>query len=407
MITSRICIFTETFYPEVGGGETQALQLAKWLVSNDFSVIVITRRSNVSFKKIERVGSVIVYRLPPVGPQHFKKWGLVLTSLPLLIKLRHQYDLIFVSGFRVIGISAVLISRLFRKACILKADSLGEMSGAFFIGGLKKLRIHFSSLVFKSFLKFRGNILRRAESFIAISSEVATELENHGVNPAIIHPIPNSVDTDRFFPVDHAEKLELRRKLGIPQQRKIIIYTGRLVSYKGLPLLMQVWQEIQCKYNNATLLIVGSGGLDIHNCEKELKKFVKKNGLQDRVSFTGNVENVHEYLKSSDIFVLPTENEAFGISLIEAMACGLPVISTFVGGIKDILQNQQNGIVVNPGDFKQLYDSLDLLINDTFLSVKLGREGLSTAKERYSTDLVIPRYIELFENTATHRAKTH
>ena len=86
MISPRICIFTETFYPEVGGGETQALQLAKWLVTNDFSVIVITRRTNASFKKIECLGSVIVCRLPPVGDQHFKKWGLVLTSLPLLIK---------------------------------------------------------------------------------------------------------------------------------------------------------------------------------------------------------------------------------------------------------------------------------------------------------------------------------
>jgi glycosyltransferase involved in cell wall biosynthesis len=150
------------------------------------------------------------------------------------------------------------------------------MSGAFFIGGLKKLCVNTSSFVFKSFLKFRGNILRRADSFIAISSEVATELKNHGVNPAIIHPIPNSVDTDRFSPVDYSEKLELRKKLGIPLWKKIIIYTGRLVSYKGLPLLLQVWQEIQCKHNNATLLIVGSGGLDIHNCEKELKEFVKK-----------------------------------------------------------------------------------------------------------------------------------
>jgi glycosyltransferase involved in cell wall biosynthesis len=145
-------------------------------------------------------------------------------------------------------------------------------------------------------------------------------------------------------------------------------------------------------------LIVGSGGLDIHNCEKELKEFVKKNGLQDSVFFTGNVENVHEYLQASDIFVLPTENEAFGISLIEAMACGLPVISTFIGGIKDILQNQQNGIVVNPGDFKQLYDSLDSLINDTFLSVELGKAAMRTVQNRYAAEIIIKDYIELFKS---------
>jgi glycosyltransferase involved in cell wall biosynthesis len=326
---------------------------------------------------------------------------MVLTSLPLLIKLRHQYDLVFVSGFRVIGVSAVLIGRLFGKFCILKADSLGEMSGTFFLGGLKKLGLQSSSFLFKIFLKLRNNILKQADSFTAISSEVATELKAHGANPAIIQSIPNSVDTNWFFPVDHAAKIDLRKKLGIPQKGKIVIYTGRLVSYKGLPLLMGVWQRIQYKHRNVSLLLVGTGGLDIHNCEQMLKEFVEKNGLHDSVCFTGKVENVHEYLQASDIFVFPTENEAFGISLIEAMACGLPVISTFVGGIKDILQNQQNGIVINAGDYKQLYDSLDLLISDTVLSSKLGRAGLKTVKDKYSTNIVIPRYIKLFENTVS------
>lgn len=396
MTAPKICIFTETYYPVVGGGETQARAQAEGLVANGFSVIVLTRRSHTSFKRIEQFGKVTVYRLPPVGNEHFKKWGLLITSLPALIKLRRQYDLIFVSGFRIIGLVAVLISKLLGKTVILKADSLGEMSGDFFTPGLAKLHLSPSSFLFRWFLVLRNKILKGADAFVAISSEIANELTAHGVSRDVIHMIPNSVNTSRFHPVKPHERQELRQKLGISTKDKIVTFTGRLVSYKGLPLLVRVWQEIQRKHSNVTLLLVGSGGLDIHNCEAELKAYVSANGLQDSVHFTGDVRNVHEYLQASDIFVFPTENEAFGISLTEAMACGLPVISTPVGGVKDILQHRQNGLVVKPGDFQHLYDALDLLITDQSLSAFLGKAAWQTVQELYSMVVVTQAYIELF-----------
>ena len=78
---------------------------------------------------------------PPTGTGQLKKWGLLFSSLPKLIQLRHQYDLIFVSGYRIIGLTAVLAGKLFHKPVVLKADSQGEMSGDFFESGLKKIGI--------------------------------------------------------------------------------------------------------------------------------------------------------------------------------------------------------------------------------------------------------------------------
>jgi len=396
MTQKKICILTETYYPVIGGGERQAQALAEGLVNNGFAVIVLTRRSDASLKKIEWWEQVAVYRLPPVGNGHIKKWGLLLTSLPALIKLRRQYDLIFVSGFRVIGLSAVLISKLLGKACVLKADSLGEMSGDFFGAGLARLRLSPSSLPFKIFLWLRNNILRRADSFVAICADVATELVTHGVNAGIIEKIPNGVDTSRFRPICHQEKHQLRRILEIPEQATIVTFTGRLVSYKGLPLLLRVWREIQRKHQQVRLLLVGSGGLDIHNCEAELRAYVSTNGLQNSVRFTGSVPNVCEFLQASDIFVFPTENEAFPLALIEAMACGLPVISTPVGGVKDILQHKHNGLVVTPRDFRQLYEALDLLIADRSLSARLGQVARQTVQDRYTANNIDREYAELF-----------
>jgi hypothetical protein len=86
------------------------------------------------------------------------------------------YDLIFVSGFRVVGVTAVLLAKLLGKKVILKADSLGEMSGDFFTGGLARFGLRPGSLLFRAFLGLRNRILRRADRFVAISSVVADEL---------------------------------------------------------------------------------------------------------------------------------------------------------------------------------------------------------------------------------------
>ena len=404
-----ICLLTETYYPVVGGGETQARVLAEDLVANGFPVFVVTRRSSEELSKVEEVGGVTVYRTSPVGGGRLKRWVMTLTCLPVLLSRSRQYDVIYVSGFKALGLAAVLVSRLLGKRCVLKADSNGEMSGAFFDRGRQSLGWTADSTAFRLFLRLRNRILLWADRFVAISSDIAEELQRHGVGTGKIELVTNSVDTTRFSPVNPAIKAALRRQLSLPVDRTIITYTGRLVSYKGLPLLLRVWAQIQRVHGDAMLLVVGSGGLDVHNCEAELREFVQAKGLQNSVRFTGDVHNVHEYLQASDIFVFPTEKEAFGISLVEAMACGLPVIATPTGGIKDILVDGQNGLLVEAGSFQPLHDALHRLLSYRPLGDRLGRAALSTARTRYGRDVVLQRYIQLFQrvgNRSTDLAAT-
>lgn len=396
----KVCIFTETYFPVVGGGETQAQLLAEGLIANGHSAIILTRRSDKTLKKVEQVGPVQVYRLPPVSKGQLAKWGLVLSSIPALIKLHKQYDILFVSGFRIVGVTAVLVSKLMRKKCILKADSQGEMSGEFFNDGLKKLGLSPRFLPFRIFLNLRNYFLRKADAFSAISEDIAAELVSINVASHKIHLIPNAVDTCRFFPVSPEQKTELRRKLDLPQTSTIVIYTGRLVTYKGLPLLLEVWKELQRRHKHIRLLLLGSGGLDIHNCEAELRAYVKAKSLDESVSFTGNVPNVPEFLQASDIFAFPTENDAFPSSLIEAMACALPVVTTPVGAIKTIIKSEQNGIIVQPSDQQGLCQALDKLICDTTLASCLGRAARDTAQANYSAEAVLEKYLSLFRNPA-------
>ena len=393
----KICIFTETYYPVMGGGETQAQLLADGLIAGGHSVTVLTRRSDASLKKNERYGAVDVVRLAPVGGGQLKKWGLLISSIPALFRLRHDYDLIFVSGYRIIGLTAVWLAKLLRKKVVLKADSQGEMSGDFFESGLMKIGISHKSFLFRWFLGFRNAILKRADAFSAISPEIASEWTSSGILSEKIHLIPNCVDTKRFVPIEPNEKISLRKKLDLPQDASMAIYTGRLVSYKGLPLLLKVWNEICCKHENVLLILAGTGGLDIHNCEEKMKEYVKVNGLEKHVLFTGAVQNVPEYLQASDIFVFPTENDAFPSSIVEAMACALPVVTTPVGAIKTIVTDGETGMLIQPGNQEQLFQALDVMLSDTAPASRLGDAAHQSVQGLYSAEVVSKKYLNLFQ----------
>jgi glycosyltransferase involved in cell wall biosynthesis len=213
-----------------------------------------------------------------------------------------------------------------------------------------------------------------------------------------IHLIPNGVDTTRFAPVNTKQKSFLREKLNLPQAAIIAIYTGRLVSYKGLPLLLKVWNEIRCQHENVILLLAGTGGLDIHNCEDELREYVKTAGLEEEVIFLGSVQNVPEYLQAADLFVFPTENDAFPSSLIEAMACGLPVVTTPVGAIKTIIVDKETGLIVQSGNHQQLYEAIESLVSDESLAFRLRQAGRQIVEARYSAVNTVGKYLSLFES---------
>ena len=395
----RICLLTETYHPIVGGGETQARLLAESLLGRGAEVVVLTRRVSLRHPTRETMAGVEIHRLPLAGRGRLGKWSLLLTALFGLVRLRHRYDLILVSGFRILGLPAVLAAGAWRKRCVLKADSLGELSGEYFTAGLARWGLKPSSPLIRLLLVCRNRLLRKADAFVAISSPVRDELLDNGVPAARIRTIPNAVDTARFRPLPASERAALRHRLGVPFEDRIVTYTGRLVSYKGLPLLLQVWRELHRRHPRAGLLLVGSGGLDIHNCEAEIRRYVGRHGLEDSVHFTGDVDNVERYLQISDVFAFPTEREAFGISLIEAMACGLPTVSTTVGGLRDIVEDRVNALSAPPGEEHRWTAALDSLMCDQAQCQRLGEAGRRTAEQLFSSAEISQRYLELFEST--------
>lgn len=391
----RVCIMTETYYPVTGGGETQARALAEGLQAVGIPVQLVTRRSSAALPKREVLGGVQLHRAGPTGAGHLKKWGLLFTTFIELVRLKDRYDVILVCGFRVLGVPALLVHLFLRRPCVLKSDSQGELSGKFFDAGLDRLKLAHDRFPVSTFVRARNLLLRRAARFVAISAVIEQEYLDGGVPPDRIARIPNSVDLSRFLPVTGEEKDRLRRRFGIATGRPVAIFTGRLVTTKGLPSLLRAWPLVLKRHPEALLVLVGSGGLGIQNCEDMLRRLVKENRLESSVLFTGSLDNVQEYLQASDVFVFPSEREAFGISIIEAMACGLPVVTTGVDGIRDIVRPGVDALVVGAGDDDALAAAVARALDGGAEIDAIAETARLRALQCYSSERIVAAYRDL------------
>ena len=376
-LAPSVCILLESYLPVVGGMERGAYVLAEELTAKGCRVTLLTRRLSDDSPSQEPSAVGDVVRTGPVGTRSRLRWLHMLTCIPALIRLRHEYDVLWVAGFRVLGLPAVLVAAMLGKRCILRAESCGEMDGSFFLNALPKTGVVGvgGRLFIKGFVGIRNMALRRATALVAISSEIRDEMLGCRVAPAKVRVIHQSVDTQQFVPVStDAAKLALRRRFAIPEDACLFIFTGRLVSYKGLPTLLQAWQGLAAETRaRCHLLMVGEGGHDIFNCEQSLRDSVAAQGLGDSVTFAGAVDNVVDYLQASDVFLFPTENEAFGISIIEGMAVGLPTISTLVGGVRDIVVEGETGLAIEVQDVAALAAALTALAQDQARRDQMGR----------------------------------
>lgn len=167
------------------------------------------------------------------------------------------------------------------------------------------------------------------------------------------------------------------------------IHVARLNSAKNQKLLLQAFKLVKQKFPNSSLTIVGDGEL-----REELIKYVGTLNIQDSVMFTGNISNVEKYLNSSDVFVLSSIYEGLPLSILEAMAAGLPIISTKVGGVEDIIKG--NGILVENRDLQALSSAMLQLAADNKLREQMSNNSYRLVK-KYDISIIAQEYGRLYQ----------
>jgi glycosyltransferase involved in cell wall biosynthesis len=145
-------------------------------------------------------------------------------------------------------------------------------------------------------------------------------------------------------------------------------------------------------------LLVGSGAGSVDDAEKEVRQIVDQYHLQRSVTLTGSVSNVQDYLRASDVFIFPSHYEGFGLSIVEAMACGLPVIVTSVGVALEIVQPEQNGLLVPVRDRQQLSTAIEWMLDHRAAWHTMGAQARTDVYTRYSMDVIASQYVTLFHS---------
>lgn len=198
--------------------------------------------------------------------------------------------------------------------------------------------------------------IQSATRVFSVSESLKNLAVQHGVDPARIEVIGNGVDIERFKPVDRGTA---RSAQSIPLNAKVLISVGGLVPRKGFHRVIDVMPALRIAHPDLKFLIVGGPNPEGNNLP-QLERQVKELGLQDCVTFLGPVkpDELPALLSAADVFVLATSNEGWANVFLEAMACGLPVVTTDVGGNREVVNDDSLGFITPLDDRDALADAI-------------------------------------------------
>jgi len=243
---------------------------------------------------------------------------------------------------------------------------------------------------------------------IACSSEVREHLVRKvGINPFKVVVVPNAVDTNVFFPIGKQSPLfekvkSARRELGIEDGDVVIGSVGHMARQKGQKHLVAAIPEVQLKYPRAKFVFVGKGKL-----RRDLREQARALGVEEAVRFAGIRKDIPIVLNCFDVFVLPSLWEGFGTAIVEALACGVPVVATRVGGIPEVIEHGADGLLVPAGLARPLAQSIVRILDDPSLRGDMIYRGLRKAVERFNVtrmaETLAKIYSQIFYRTEAPR----
>ncbi len=227
--------------------------------------------------------------------------------------------------------------------------------------------------------------IRFFDEVVGVSDHIIEQMKRFRIKN--VHKIPNGIDTQRFTPMQKSDFF--MEKYCLTSSDLVLGMISSLSAEKNHQIVIKALKEIQ--HSGIKLLIVGDGAL-----KDDINTQINQAGLTDKVVLAGTEENIVDVLSVIDIFLLPSLIEGLPMALLEAMACEKPVISSKVGEVPNVIHNNENGILVEPGNLQQLIDAINKLICDKELRHNLSKSARDTVVKKYSSDKMAFEYCELY-----------
>ena len=370
----HVVMLIQHYLPTLGGAERQLAALVPLLSARGVRVTVITRTEQPMLRDVE-MGGARVLRVRVRGPAPLRSLHYTAAAVRAVRRLHpdvlHAHDMLSPTT------SALLGSQLTGAAVVVKVLRSGP------VGDLARLRQ-------KSFGRRRIGWMRRAVArFIVISDDIGRELSETGFAPDQQVLVPNGVDLVRFRPITELERGRRRRELGWGSG-PVALFSGRLAPEKRVDRLVAAWPRIRERVPDAQLVVVGSGP------------------LQDRlhaaagpgVVLIGALDDVAQVVPAADVFVLPSIAEGLSNSMLEAMASGLGVVATRVGGAADLIVDGANGSLVEVDDHEALEDAIVELLADARRCRTYGFMARRVVADRFSLETTADALVRLYRSVS-------
>jgi glycosyltransferase involved in cell wall biosynthesis len=375
--TYKILMVAPQFKPLVGGYERAAERLSVALARRGHKVTVAAERRDPTWLQREACAGFEIIRLPCSFRRGLHTASALLSYAWFLIRHGRRYDLFHVHQYGYHLLISQVIGRLLNKPVVLKLTNTGPQG----IGRTLELSRYSRALIATH---------RQVDACIATTQTALHEAVRFGIPKHRIYLIPNGLDVNYYAPCSSVDKQDLRRSFSINAER-VVLYLGRLSEEKNPLGLLRAWAQICNNVHSTELVFVGSGPLS-----DTVKAHATSLGCAGSVRMVGDSNDVRSWYRMADIFVLPSRNEGLSNSLLEAMACGLPVISTRVSGSQEIFAAADVGELVENGDTDALANAMVAMLADEGRRKHCSQVARDYATREFSLDSVVEKVMDVY-----------
>lgn len=391
----------------IGGLVNNVVRLAKGLSKNGHDIYIITSDTNNVLKN-----KILSFSWGKIYPIHIhSRYGsgrnsaeFLIRVIPKILREHHEkkFDVIhFHSAYSVFAIIPSLLNifsklpMVFTLYSQIQSKPLKDRKGTY-----QLVSSRFFSIIF----------LRHAGKITVVSENIKKSLMSIGLEDAEIPFTPPVIDTGFFNP--QLPKQQKREDFGVSMDAPLVLYCGNWAVWKGVDILIDAMPELIKEYPDIKLVTAWGEAYDWYDERKlMISKKIKDLHLEKNTIELGIVKDIQLLMAACDVFVAPFRNidgvADQPVSILEAMACGKPVIATNVGGVPEVIKHKINGLIVKPGDVHELKDALLHIIENKNEARMMGENAAKHVAENYSMDVVVEKmervYEEVISNYSSNR----
>ena len=340
-------------------GENHALQLIKL----GHRVTLMTKKRFFHTAARENLNGIDLIRLHPPF-----RW---LEIFLRLLTTHRDIDAFYIIGTPKFSVWAILFARLFNKPVTLALTGKAE--------------------IFSADKNWRNKILATCTHYVATTKEIRDGfIQSGGIAPEKISILPHGIDTAKYPQSNETRRRKLKISHGVDPNQKVLLFCARVVKDKGVDTLQDVWRILHKKFPDAILFVVGGG---LNHLLNELRKTSAE--LDDSIKVIGEVDAPQEFYQLADVYIFPSRHEGLPTSLLEAMASGLPAVTSDIGGCEDVIANDVNGYRVYSEDANAFAEKISVLFDDDERRKIFGERAAKLIRETCDFATVIPKLAEI------------